>query len=80
MPSYVYTGGVPRMLFGLSHGVNARGSDRLKPGQTVVVDPGDTVWTEEPYDHAHLEEIEKSEPPTPAPRRRTNKKEGVTER
>jgi hypothetical protein len=63
MAEYVYTGAVPRLLFGLSQAVNAWHSpadgnpSQLAEGQTVVVDPGDSVRTDKEYVHAELEEI-----------------------
>lgn len=68
MAEYVYTGAVPRNLFGLIQGVNAWHApadgtpSQLAEGQTVVVDPGDSVRTDKEYVHAELEET------TPAPK------------
>ncbi|QAY16124.1 hypothetical protein SEA_SONALI_11 [Arthrobacter phage Sonali] len=62
MPKYLYTGDHPRVLLGLSQGGNAQhfpasgDPSELVEGQTVVIEPGDSVQTEEPYAHPELEE------------------------
>lgn len=68
MPTYTYTGVVPRALFGLQEGVNAevhqidREAEPLTPRQTVVVSPGDTITTAEEYPHAELEPLADAAP------------------
>lgn len=56
MPKYTYTGDFPRLLTGLIQGTNAHhgpadgAPSDLVDGQTIVVQPGDTVDTgDEPY-------------------------------
>lgn len=59
MPEYHFTGTSPRVLTGLSQGVNALllPADRPAPpyGSTVEAEPGDSLETDEPYDHPELE-------------------------
>ncbi|QGJ93461.1 hypothetical protein SEA_MUFASA8_11 [Arthrobacter phage Mufasa8] len=63
MHSYIYTGTEPRVLTGLIHCTNAWHSpasgnpSELIDGQTVEVEPGDTVRTEDPYLHPLLDEV-----------------------
>ena len=66
MPRYRYIGADPRVLHGLSHGVNAtltrRGGHDQPDGSTVSVVFGDVVETDEPYVHALLEELAAAKP------------------
>lgn len=62
MPEYHFTGTSPRVLTGLSQGVNATlraGFDRADPpyGATLEASFGDAIRTDEPYDHPELEEV-----------------------
>jgi len=77
MAEYVYTGAVPRLLFGLSQGVNATlhpatpDTAPLADGQTIIIHPGDGLTTAEDYPHAELEPVTPAdeppiEPPAPA--------------
>lgn len=69
MAEYTFTGASPRMLFGLSQGVNATlipatpDSEPLADGQTIVIHPGDRLTTDEDYPHAELEPFVAPEPP-----------------
>jgi|GEM_PF-4946944 len=67
MTDYHFTGAYPRVLAGLSQGVNALilPADRDTPpyGATLEAWPGDSVQTDEPYIHPELEE----EVPAPEP-------------
>jgi len=71
MPEYHFTGTSPRVLTGLSQGVNALllPADRPAPpyGSTVEAEPGDSLETDEPYDHPELELAEASEAPAVDP-------------
>lgn len=53
MPAYTFTGAYPRVLTGLRQGVNAR-HDGTAPGATIEPQPGDTVVTDEPFEHPEL--------------------------
>jgi hypothetical protein len=69
MADYVFTGAEPRLLFGLSQGVNAtltpaEGNPELVAGQTIVAYPGDTVTTEEDYNHPELASAASETPAT----------------
>lgn len=61
MPDYHFTGAYPRVLTGLSQGVNALllPADRDAPpyGATLEARPGDSVQTDAPYAHPELEEV-----------------------
>jgi hypothetical protein len=61
MPDYHFTGAYPRVLAGLSQGVNALilPTDRATPpyGSTIEASPGDAVHTDEPYVHPELTEV-----------------------
>lgn len=61
MTDYHFTGAYPRVLAGLSQGVNALilPADRPAPpyGATIEAFPGDAVQTDEPYDHPELAEV-----------------------
>ena len=61
MHDYHFTGAYPRVLVGLSQGVNALilPSNRVAPpyGSTIEAFPGDAVQTEAPYEHAELTEV-----------------------
>lgn len=61
MPEYTFTGAYPRVLAGLSQGVNALllPTDSPAPpyGSTIEAAPGDAVQTDEPYAHPELEEV-----------------------
>lgn len=58
MPEYTFTGAYPRVLAGLSQGVNASLTAAVGEstvwGSTLEAAPGDHVRTDEPYDHAEL--------------------------
>jgi len=60
-PTYTFIGAYPRVLVGLSEGVNAHLSapNGASPGYglTIVAEPGDTLETDEPYVHSELEEV-----------------------
>lgn len=62
MPEYTFTGAYPRVLAGLSQGVNAEvlySSAGIPPyGSTVEAYPGDGIRTKEPYAHPELAEVE----------------------
>lgn len=66
MTEYRFTGAYPRILTGLSQGVNAiltpAEGDAPPEGSTLEARPGDTVQTDEPYEHPELAEA----PPKPA--------------
>jgi hypothetical protein len=60
MPRYRFVGDFERVMHGLAHGVSAtlhRDGHDQPAGSTVVLQPGDEVTTDEPYEHAELEEI-----------------------
>ena len=61
MTDYHFTGAYPRVLAGLSQGVNALilPADRDAPpyGATIEAHPGDSVQTDEPYPHPELTEV-----------------------
>lgn len=61
MPKYLFVGAVPRVLTGLSQGVNAY-MDGVQYGATLQPGPGDVVETVAPYKHAELKFINKSAP------------------
>lgn len=62
MTDYHFTGAHPRILTGLSQGVNALifPVDRDTPpyGSTIEAHPGDALQTDEPYEHPELTEVE----------------------
>lgn len=69
MTDYHFTGAYPRVLTGLSQGVNAflyvaEGGIELPYGSTVVAHPGDALQTDEPYDHPELAEVKEEPQPT----------------
>ena len=64
MPAYTFTGAYPRVLTGLRQGVNAR-HDGTAPGATIEPQPGDTVVTDEPFEHPELAEIVRADAPVP---------------
>lgn len=70
MPEYHFTGTSPRVLTGLSQGVNALllPTDRPTPpyGSTIEAQPGDSLETNEPYEHPELE-LAETAPVTDAP-------------
>jgi hypothetical protein len=70
MHEYHFTGAYPRVLAGLSQGVNALilPADRPTPpyGSTIEAAPGDSVQTDEPYDHAELTGVEPEPQPVEA--------------
>lgn len=81
MPLYVYQGEHPRMLFGLAHGVNAENLSRdLPEGSTLVVEPGDSIRTDESYEHVELAEFEPVPEPEPEPATGEPAKTGRTRR
>lgn len=67
MTDYHFTGAYPRVLAGLSQGVNATLTPAVgEPpvhGSTLEASPGDAVRTDEPYIHPELTEVE----PEPQP-------------
>jgi hypothetical protein len=67
MTEYHFTGAYPRVLAGLSQGVNAAlltdAGNEPPYGATLEASPGDAVRTDEPYDHPELTEVE----PEPQP-------------
>ena len=79
MPRYRFAGSFETTLLGLANGVNATVERRNGDGEivdtgqpegsTVVVLPGDVVTTDEPYENAHLVDLDPApepEPVTPA--------------
>lgn len=71
-PTYTFTGAYPRVFFGLSEGVNAHvqpteAHPDLVDGQTVVLEPGDHVTTDQPYEHCELEPVADKPAPAPVP-------------
>lgn len=68
MTDYHFTGAHPRILTGLSQGVNALilPADRDAPpyGSTLEAWPGDAVSTDEPYEHPELAEVVPEPQPT----------------
>lgn len=82
MAEYTFTGAVPRLLFGLAQGVNATvhpatpDTEPLADGQTIVVQPGDRLTTDEEYEHAELQPVTPDNPPAdpPAPTTKTARK------
>ncbi len=72
MATYTFTGSEPRIMFGLSEGVNAWTTpadgepSRLVDGQTVVLHPGDTVKTDKDFDHAELALVTEASPAKPS--------------
>jgi hypothetical protein len=72
MAEYTFTGATPRLLFGLSQGVNATltpadpDAEPLADGQTIVAHPGDRITTDEDYVHAELEVHTPPADPAPA--------------
>lgn len=68
MTHYHFTGAYPRVLTGLSQGVNAfihkADGSALPYGSTVWASPGDAVQTDEPYEHPELAEVLDEPQPT----------------
>lgn len=62
MPEYHFTGAYPRVLAGLSQGVNAWQTPTPPYGATIEAFPGDAIRTDAPYDHPELEEVEAAVP------------------
>jgi len=60
VPKYEFTGPHPRIFMDLrvGHGVTVRRKDRARPdphtGETVQLDPGDTITSREPLVHPEL--------------------------
>ena len=58
MPEYHFTGTSPRVLTGLSQGVNATSipahGDAPAYGSTIEANTGDVIRTDAPYDHPEL--------------------------
>jgi hypothetical protein len=58
MPKYTFTGPDPRVFTGLrvGHGVTVRRRARPDPqtGETVQLDPGDTITSRDPITHPEL--------------------------
>ncbi|MBT2537198.1 hypothetical protein [Arthrobacter sp. ISL-69] len=67
MTNYHFTGAHPRVLAGLSQGVNATitpaDGDAPPHGATLEARLGDAVRTDEPYEHPELAEVIEEEPP-----------------
>ncbi|WP_284984297.1 hypothetical protein [Arthrobacter sp. efr-133-TYG-118] len=65
MTDYHFIGAFPRVLAGLSQGVNALilPVDRDAPpyGSTIEARPGDVIQTDAPYVHPELAEVEASD-------------------
>jgi hypothetical protein len=61
MTAYNFTGAHPRILTGLSQGVNAdltpAEGDTPPHGATLEARPGDAIRTDEPYEHPELSEV-----------------------
>lgn len=61
MPDYHFTGAYPRVLTGLSQGVNAlllpAEGDAPPYGATLEARTGDAIHTDEPYEHPELAEV-----------------------
>lgn len=68
MTDYHFTGAYPRILTGLSQGVNALilPADRDTPpyGSTLHAHHGDSIQTDEPYEHPELTEVADEPQPT----------------
>ena len=72
MPEYHFTGAYPRVLAGLSQGVNATlltdVGHEPPHGSTIEAHPGDTIHTDDTYAHPELEEVtEQPQPPAAEP-------------
>lgn len=72
MTDYHFTGAYPRVLTGLSQGINAHltpaHGDTCPPyGSTIEAHPGDVLSTDAPYPHPELEEITPDTAPAPQP-------------
>lgn len=61
MTDYHFTGAFPRILTGLSQGINASiepsEGDAPPHGATIEARHGDAIHTDEPYDHPELTEV-----------------------
>lgn len=59
MTDYHFTGAYPRLLAGLSQGVNAWLLDDPEPpyGSTIEAQRGNVIRTNEPYPHPELDEV-----------------------
>lgn len=70
MTDYIFTGAYPRVLTGLSQGVNATitpaEGDAPPHGSTLEARPGDAISTDEPYEHPELAEVPVDQQPTNA--------------
>lgn len=71
-PNYTFTGEYPRIMTGLSEGINAHvnpadGRPQLVIGQTIILEPGDALVTAEPYPHPELTEDPATGPTLPLP-------------
>jgi hypothetical protein len=70
MTDYHFTGAYPRVLAGLSQGVNALilPADRETPpyGSTIEAHPGDALQTDEPYIHPELTVVDVEPQPVDA--------------
>lgn len=68
MTDYTFTGAYPRILTGLSQGVNALilpvDGETPPYGSTIEAHPGDAVKTDEPYEHPELSEVVEEPQPT----------------
>lgn len=68
MTDYTFTGAYPRVLTGLSQGVNATitpaEGDAPPHGSTLEARPGDAIQTDEPYEHPELTEVVDDPQPT----------------
>lgn len=70
MPRYRFTSPWPEVFSDLQQGVNAtltRDGQAPPDGSTLLLLPGDEVFINEPYSHAHLVEITDDTPPADAP-------------
>lgn len=72
MTEYHFTGACPRVLAGLSQGVNAwltpAAGDAPPYGSTLEACPGDLISTDEPYEHPELTvAVPVPDAPAPAP-------------
>lgn len=70
MTEYHFTGAYPRVLAGLSQGVNAwltpAAGDAPPYGSTLEACPGDLISTDEPYEHPELTEASDAHGLSPA--------------
>jgi folate-dependent phosphoribosylglycinamide formyltransferase PurN len=71
MPRYKFTHFFAEVFSDLVHGAGTivhRVEEVVDPeGSTVVLQPGDELTTKQPYEHAHLEEVNAKPDPLPKP-------------